>query len=286
MSRGTILGSSFTPLVLALGLLGAACSAGSAPPAPAAAPPASAPRSATGSGTGAPGSAAVPATDAPSSTALPDSAQPPAATAPSAPRADAPAAGGELRFVFASGSQARYRAREQFVGAPLPNDAVGATSAVSGQIVIDTAHNVVPDASRVTVDLRSLQSDQRQRDQFIQQNTLQTAQYPTAEFVPTEVRGLPTPLPTSGVLAFQLAGDLTVHGVTRPAVWDVQAQMDGGAATGTATTQVTLADFGMAKPQVARIMSIDDAIVLELDFQIASAPASSDVSRADSPRGT
>jgi hypothetical protein len=66
----------------------------------------------------------------------------------------------------------------------------------------------------------------------------------------------------------------------------VQAQMNSGAATGTATTQVTLADFGMAKPSVARIMSIDDEIVLELEFQVASAPTSADITRADSPRGT
>jgi polyisoprenoid-binding protein YceI len=270
---------SFTPLVLALGLLGAACSAGSAP---AAAPSSSAP-----SGAQAP-TAQAPAARAPNAQAPVASgsgaAQAPAA---SAPRADSPASAGELRFVFEpGGSQARYRAREQFVGAQLPNDAVGTTTEVSGQIVVDAAHQVVRDASRVTVDLRLLQSDQRQRDQFIQQNPLQTSQHPTAEFVPTEVRGLPGTLPTSGALTFQLAGDLTVHGVTRPAVWDVQAQMNGGAATGTATTRVTLADFGMTKPQVARIMSIDDTIVLELDFRVASAADSPSVTQSDSPRGT
>jgi polyisoprenoid-binding protein YceI len=273
--RGTTWRSSFTLLVLALGLLSAACSTSSAPATPAASPP-----SAVAS---ARGTSEAPAASAPAS--APSGA--PAASAAGAPRADAPAAAGELRFDFATGgNQARYRAREQFVGAPLPNDAIGTTDAVSGQIVIDTTHNVIRDASRVTVDLRALQSDQRQRDQFIQQNTLQTSQYPTAEFVPTEVRGLPATLPTSGTLAFQLAGDLTVHGTTRPVVWDVQAQLNGGSATGTASTQVTLADFGMPKPSVARIMSIDDTITLELDFHVASAATSPDVSRADSPRGT
>ncbi|HLH23364.1 MAG TPA: YceI family protein [Chloroflexota bacterium] len=271
MFRGTTLGLTFTPLVLALGLLGAACSSSSAPPA---APAGRAP------------AASASTSDQTPPTSAATNAQTPAASASGGAPADALTSAGALRFVFAPGSEARYRAREQFVGAPLPNDAIGATNAVDGQIVVDTAHNVVPDASRVTVDLRSLQSDQRQRDQYIQQNTLQTAQYPTAEFVPIEVRGLPTPLPASGALTFQLAGDLTVHGVTRPVVWDVQAQLDGGTASGTATTPVTLADFGMAKPSVARIMSIDDTIVLELDFQMASAPAASDMSRADSPRGT
>jgi polyisoprenoid-binding protein YceI len=248
--RGTTLRASLVPPVLALGLLGVACSPSSAPAVP---PP--------------------PTT---------------AASAPSAPVSVlAPGAGGDLQFEFATGgSQARYRAREQVVGVSLPNEAVGATSAVSGQIVVDTAHNVVRDASRVTVDLRSLQSDQGQRDQFIQQNPLQTGQYPTAEFVPTVVRGLSAPLPPAGALAFQLAGDLTVHGVTRPAVWEVQAQVNGGAATGTAATQVTLADFGMQKPIVGPILSIDDTITLELDFHVVRVPASPEVSLADTPRGT
>jgi hypothetical protein len=47
--------------------------------------------------------------------------------------------------------------------------------------------------------------------------------------------------------------------------------MDGASATGTARTPVTLPDFGMTKPSVARIMSIDDTIMLELDFQATSA---------------
>src|SRR5206468_3660245 len=108
--RGTNIGSAFTPLVLALGLFGAACSSGSAPTAaPPSAPAASAPSS------GAASNAQAPAAGAPGS------GQSPAASAPSAAPADAPASGGELRFTFEPGSQARYRAREQFVGAPLPN---------------------------------------------------------------------------------------------------------------------------------------------------------------------
>ncbi|HEY7061937.1 MAG TPA: YceI family protein [Chloroflexota bacterium] len=296
MFTGTRIASSFTPLVLALGLLSAACTSTSAPAAPAAQPPAADPAASALNSTAPPaagqsGSATAPGASAPDpaerrAASAPGSAQPPTASAPGAGRADLPTIAGELRFIFASGtSQARYRAREQFVGAAVQNDAVGSTNAVSGQIVVDTAHNVVRDASRITVDLRSLESDQRQRDQFIQQNTLQTAQYPTAEFVPTEVRGLPATLPASGALTFQLAGDLTVHGVTHPVVWDVQAQMQGADASGTARTEVTLADFSMTKPQVARILSIEDTIALEMDFQATSAPAP-DVSRADSPRGT
>lgn len=268
MFTRVLTGSFALPLALAVSLFAGACATSSAPPAaPAAAPPQAA----------APAQPAAPAGQ---------TERGPAPAGSSAAPADAPTAASELRFVFTPGtSEARYRAREQFANAQLPNDAIGATKAVSGQVVVDGARNVVRDASKITVDLRGLESDQRQRDQYIQQNTLQTSQFPTAEFVPTEVRGLAATLPASGPLTFQMAGDLTVHGVTRPVVWDVQAQMAGAEATGTARTPVTLADFGMAKPSVARIISIDDTIVLEIDFQASSA-TSPEMTQADSPRGT
>ncbi|MCS7257367.1 MAG: YceI family protein, partial [Thermomicrobium sp.] len=117
-----------------------------------------------------------------------------------------------------------------------------------------------------TVDLRTLQSDETRRDNYIKQNMLEVDQYPTAEFQPTAVSGLPWPLPTSGQLQFQLEGNLTVHGVTKPVTWNVQATVGGQRITGTATTQVTFEDFGMTPPRVPVVLSLEETITLELDF--------------------
>jgi hypothetical protein len=62
----------------------------------------------------------------------------------------------------------------------------------------------------------SPQSDERQRDRYIQRNTLQTATYPTATFVPTQVVGLPSPMPASGDVTFQMIGN-TFHVTAAPA---------------------------------------------------------------------
>ena len=88
------------------------------------------------------------------------------------------------------------------------------------------------------------------RDGFIKQNTLQTSQYPTAEFVPTRVEGLPS-LPASGQYAFKLTGLQTIHGVQKEVTWDVTATRDGNALNGTATTAFTFGDFGMTRPAPA-----------------------------------
>ena len=78
-------------------------------------------------------------------------------------------------------SQALFRAREQLANRSLPSDAVGTTKDVAGAIAV-SADGILPANSSITVKLDSLQSDSRQRYNFIKQNTLEVAKYPTAQF--------------------------------------------------------------------------------------------------------
>jgi len=184
-----------------------------------------------------------------------------------------PVAGAPLRLVLApTGNEARYRVREQLARLPAPSDAVGSTGGVTGQIVINPDGSIVPDASTFVVDLTTLRSDSERRDGFVQRNTLQTDAYPTIEFVPATASGLPVPLPASGDVTFQLAGDLTLHGVTRPTTWDVTATVAGNEVSGTATTRFKFADFGLEIPSVMSVLSIVDDIQLELDFHLVPEP--------------
>jgi len=171
-------------------------------------------------------------------------------------------------FVLApEGNEARFIVREQLAGATLPNDAIGKTRAISGAIVLDQAGKVDRSASRITVLLDSLTSDQARRDRFIKRRTLVTDSFPTAEFVPRELKGFPAQLPKSGVLQFSILGDMTIHGVTRPMSWDVTATVDKGTITGKASTRFQFADFGMERPRVAIVLSVVDDIKLEYDFR-------------------
>ena len=178
------------------------------------------------------GAATDPATTVPA--AAPPQAQPSAPPAgPSA--ASATAGDRRLRWTLApEGNEARYRVREQLATLSLPSDAVGVTASMTGTIVIDPDGKVVSEESKFVVDLRTLKSDKSRRDGYVQRNTLQTSQYPTALFVPTEVIGLPSPLPTSGQATFQLVGDLTVRDVTRSTTWDVTVNVNGQELIGTA----------------------------------------------------
>jgi polyisoprenoid-binding protein YceI len=168
-----------------------------------------------------------------------------------------------------SASHASYRAREQLAGRNLPSDAVGTSTAVSGAVVFSADGSIDSNQSQIKVDLSKLTSDESRRDNFIKGNTLQTSQFPMATFTPRDSEGLTMPLPTSGQSNFQLIGDLTVHGVTRPVTWQVTAQFDPTSVSGNATTDVNISDFGMTPPKAGPVLSIQDALTLELAFTAA-----------------
>jgi polyisoprenoid-binding protein YceI len=168
--------------------------------------------------------------------------------------------------IVAEGSEVRYRVREQLVGLNFPNDAVGATNAIQGAIVLDAQGRVVPAESRFTADLRTLKSNEARRDNYLRRNTLETDTYPNVTFVPAEARRLPFPLPASGSAPFELVGDLTVKDVTRRVTWEATATFDGPKVSVRAQTAFHFGDFGLRQPRVSVVLSVEDDIKLEADL--------------------
>jgi polyisoprenoid-binding protein YceI len=206
------------------------------------------------------------------------SGEPQTAYADSAPRQKAiaggsasitPQPGAALRFVLSpDGSTARYRVRERLVGKDLPNDAVGETKALTGAISIDSSGKVIRQASKFVVNAGTFVSDQRRRDGYVRGRLLESDSYPEVVLLPTAVSGISLPLPTSGSRPFEMTGDLTVRGVTRPTVWKGTAQFQDGKVTGSAATSFTFDDIQMEQPRVPVLLSVADTIRLEIDFDL------------------
>ena len=175
---------------------------------------------------------------------------------------------GKVLLEIAAGSEARYRVQEQLARLDVLSDAVGATQDVRGRIVL-ALDNVIESAdSRILIDLRTIRSDERRRDGYIRNNTLETALFPLAEFIPREILGLPVPLPTEGEATFQIVGDMTIHGVTSEVTWDVTASFTDSEVIGTAVTSFPFGMFGMEPPRVFLVLSVADNIRLEIDFNM------------------
>lgn len=180
-----------------------------------------------------------------------------------------PALESGTRLTIENGTTASYVVREQLAGVNFPTDAIGTTDLVTGQIVLDSNGAVMPEASSLSVDLRGLKSDDSRRDNYIRQNTLQTNNFPTADFTATGVTGLASPLPSSGEATFQVNGDMTIRGITRPMTWDVAATFSGDRVTGTTTASFTFDDYGMRAPSVFIVLSVEDTIHLKIEFTMA-----------------
>lgn len=169
----------------------------------------------------------------------------------------------------ASASEARFVIGENLLGRE--TTAVGATRAVSGGVVFDLADPAALAFEPFVVDVTTLRTDERQRDGQIQNRILQTNRVGngTVTFQPTAVTGLEFPLTPGVSQSVQLSGDLTIKGVTRPAVFELELTVVSATElTGTAATVVRLTDFELAVPRVPLVARVDDEVRLELDFRL------------------
>ena len=201
---------------------------------------------------------------------------PAAAGATSAtPSVKAVAAEGELLRLdlIPGGSEARYRVQERRMGNA--KEGVGTTRDVGGAVVLDPAGLVIPGDSKIAVDLRTLRSDSSTRDRMVQDDVLETKKFPIAEAALEGQSGLPTPLPTSGEATFDLLGNLTLHGVTRPVVWKTTAQFGEQEIQAVAATDIVMAEYNMKPPALGPLLQVGDVMRLEIDFRAlrVAAPA-------------
>jgi polyisoprenoid-binding protein YceI len=161
-------------------------------------------------------------------------------------------------------SAARYRVQEELAQVG-ETEAVGETQAIIGQFGFGEDGLPLP-CSRFDVDLRTLQSDQAKRDNYLYQNTLEAEKYPLATFVLRAVEGMEAPLEEGQEMTLRLIGDLTLRDVTKLVAWEAQVSLVDEALTGTAATMFEMPDFGIEPPSVPVVLSLEETIRLEVDL--------------------
>ena len=248
--------------------LAVACTTPDAPPppatntpVPATATPTPMPPTATpiAAPTQAPASGPSPTPAAPTAAPTPAATDTPAPTATTAPT--------QPVFTLTDGTIARYKVEEVLARTGF-KIATGETDAVAGQITFDAAGGIIADASRIVVQAATLATDSDRRDGYVRNRTLLTDTYPEVVFIPRSIDWTaPPPGELPDAQDFTITGDLTVRDQTREVTWDANAEFgEDGIVTGFASVQFTFDDFGMDKPSVAIVLSVEDEILLELDF--------------------
>jgi len=147
-----------------------------------------------------------------------------------------------------------------------PATVTGSTRAVEGQFMLDYDYPSHSRFSPITANVRTLQSDEPARDQTLQEEWLESERYPLAVFMAKEVRDFPSGALPGQPIRFQLAGDLTIHEVTRPVIWDVTGNLSVDRLTGKATTWLRLTDFSVPPPYLPGVLTVVDGVSVTLDF--------------------
>ncbi len=166
-------------------------------------------------------------------------------------------------WTVGTGSQAGYRVKEVLFGQS--NQAVGRTTAVSGQLVL--AGTQVRSGS-FSVDLTRLTSDQQQRDNQFQGRIMDTASYPTATFKLTQPIALGS-IPADGATITASAhGQLTLRGTTRTVTVDVTARRNGDSFQASGSIPVTFSDWNIPDPSFGPVTTEDHG---QIEFLLAFA---------------
>lgn len=171
-------------------------------------------------------------------------------------------------FVISSEeSQAQFTVTEELAGQGL-NDAVGTTNAIIGTLLVDNEGNPLP-CSRIDVDLRTLQTDESRRDARML-SALNVNEYPVATFIVTEISGIEGPLEEGTETNLILVGNLTISGVEHQVSWDATVTLQDGVVKGSASTMIRFDDYGVSKPVMGPVMSIEDEVYLTIDIVASS----------------
>ncbi len=218
-------------------------------------------------------------TSLPSPTPLPTPASP--TTAAEAASDEAATTNLRTYVIVPEESRAAYIVDEEFFEGALAKlgidageyDVVGSTQNIEGQLQINLADLSAPlGVNRFTVNLSTLSTDQSRRDNWIRENGPQFNNYPVAEFVATGVSETPATYTEGDEVQFKMNGDLTIREVTQPVTFDVTAKLDGDTATGVATAQLRMTDFGIEPPNFANTLTVANEFMVQVEFTARERP--------------
>jgi polyisoprenoid-binding protein YceI len=166
-----------------------------------------------------------------------------------------------------SQSEAHFTVAEKLMGQP--KTVMGVTQSVDGSITLDPADLTKTTLSPIRIDARAFTTDSGLRNNAIRRFILQSNkdEYRYIIFTPTVLEGLPTNGESGDTLNFQITGDLTISGVTKPVTFATTVTAESTTKlSGLAKSQVLRSDFNLNIPNVPSVADVTDEVQLELQF--------------------
>jgi len=166
-------------------------------------------------------------------------------------------------WTVADGSYAGYRVHEVLQGEDVT--VTGRTDEVTGSFTV--ADGTLTEAT-IEVDMASVATDEPPRDAYFRGDALEVGTYPTATFALTS----PVELP-AGLADVELAGDLTIHGVTQAVTVEAQVGTTADGVQVVGSVPITFSDFDVEAPSLG-FVTVDDAGSVEFGLDLVPASGS------------
>lgn len=170
--------------------------------------------------------------------------------------------------VVAEESEAKYSLNEILSG--VPTLVVGTSRQLSGQIMVDTSVKpAIVTIGDIKLDAASFTTDKPMRDKNVVSLILKSDK-PENKYIvfhTTNISGVPETLSANQSFPVEITGDLTISGVTKPATFKGQMTWKGdGGVTGSASTDLTYANFGLVIPNFPFLANVDPIVKLEINL--------------------
>lgn len=217
----------------------------------------------------------------PTSTPAPNISTPTSTSVPSA----TPVATVAIAHFVVQGddSEASYSASVKAFNKGASTSADGSTAEVAGDIFLYSLTWVIAQGrpSIITVNLSTLESEEKERDLALSDHYLESRRFPQATYVIRSVSPADPGKGTSNAgpgdslttnVPIKLEGDLTVRETVRPINWTGTATLDGDQLTGLVSTTITLSDFGIPAITLP-FLEVEPVVTLEIKLVANRKPA-------------
>lgn len=181
--------------------------------------------------------------------------------------AAAPASSAVIFNIVPEESQVSFALSEVLMGNP--TNVVGITNQVAGQLLVDFANPAASQIGTIRINVRTLTTDSDMRNRAIRRAILRSDQdeFEFAELTNIEVSNMPEQVTMGQAFSFQVSGDFTLVGTTNRLTFDVSVMpLSETEITGTATTTVQRAMYGLEIPNAPGVANVSEDVVLQLDF--------------------
>jgi len=161
-------------------------------------------------------------------------------------------------------SSASYTVQEHLAG--VNRTATGTSSAIAGDIRVDSADPSKSTVGEIVVNVELFKSDNSLRDKRIRHDYLESGTYKFVNFMPTEIAGLPDSIVDGQSYDITIAGDLKVKTTTAAATFSGTASISGGELTSHMSATVLSSTFDVGPITISGLVSTSDEVTLTFDF--------------------